>query len=180
MSVKYKYGLVVRPTYDELMNQILDGDIIKPKKDINLFDATWLANTQEMSQFMKDSIMDLQNQESQILKSELMEMKVKEIAKDTGIPAPVVRAVAKKKTPPETMYYDMAAGDKYDKAPEEALQEMEIEEQNRKRQAQEKFEKIKKCLKNQYLKLYQKISFIKWFHRLLRLLHQMMLICNTN
>ena len=32
MFVKYKYGLVVRPTYDELMNQILDGDIIKPKK----------------------------------------------------------------------------------------------------------------------------------------------------
>ena len=51
-----------------------------------------------MSRFMKDSSMDLQNQESQILKSELMEMKAKTIAKDTEIPAPVVRAVAKKNT----------------------------------------------------------------------------------
>lgn len=150
MTTSYKYGLVVRPTYDELMNQILEGDFIKPKKDINLFDATWLANTQEMSQFMKDSVMDLQKQESMILKEQLMEMKTKEISRDTGVPAQVLRAVAKKRQPSETMYYNMAAGEEYQRAPDDALEEMQVDEENRKKREAEKLDdnlkKVKQAL----------------------------------
>ena len=77
-------GLRVRPSYDQLMNEILEGDIIKPKKPINVFDANWLASTPQMTQLRKDAFLDIQNLEIQMKKEQLLDMKAKEIAKKEG------------------------------------------------------------------------------------------------
>ena len=40
-NVKTKNGSRVRPSYEQLMNTLIEGDIIHPKKPINVFDANW-------------------------------------------------------------------------------------------------------------------------------------------
>ena len=84
LNTKTKHGLRLRPSYEELMNTIIEGDIIRTKKPINVFDANWLMSTPQLTQLRKDAFLDIQNLQLQIEKEQLLDMKAKEIARETG------------------------------------------------------------------------------------------------
>jgi len=136
-SVKTKNGLRVRPSYDQLMNAIIEDDIIRPKKPINVFDANWLMSTHAMTQLRKDALLDVQNLEMQMQKQKLLDMKAKEISTQTGKDIREAREEVKPKND-QTKYYDISDGHKTNKVMDDAYYEMELEEEERKRKETEK------------------------------------------
>lgn len=136
---KSKIGLRIRPSYEQLMNAIVDNDILNLKKTPNVFDANWLMSTPQMTQIRKDALLDVQNLELQREKQELLNMKAKEIARETGVPTAVAKE--KLKPRPTVEHYDISDGDKVDEAKDAAYDDMVLDETDRKRKAGEKIER---------------------------------------
>lgn len=135
-KIKTKNGLRVRPSYEQLMDAIVEGDIIRPKQPISVFDANWLMSTPQMTQLRKDAFLDLWNLEIQIQKQQLLDMKAKEVARETGKDLREARGELKPGTD-EAVYYDISDGAKTDRAMDDAYFEMEIEDAERKRKEEE-------------------------------------------
>ena len=146
LNTKTKSGLRVRPSYEQLMNTILDGDIIKPKKPINVFDANWLMSTPQMSQLRKDAFLEIQNLQMKMEKQQLLDMTAKKIARETGKDIKEAREEVK---PPTTKpeYYDISDGKKVDETMDDAYDEMVIKDAERKRKEEEKASSAAKRVK---------------------------------
>ena len=143
-NVKTKNGLRVRPSYERLMDAVIEDDIIKPKKPINVFDANWLMSTHAMTQLRKDALLDIQNLEIKKQQQVLLEMKAKEISMETGTDIREAREEVKPKKD-TVKYYDISDGGRTNQAMDAAYYEMELEDAERKRKEGEKTsEAIKK------------------------------------
>ena len=135
-NTKTKNGLRVRPSYEHLMNAVIEDDIINPKKPINVFDANWLMSTHAMTQLRKDALLDIQNLEMKMQKESLLEMKAKEISRETGKDIREAREEVKPKQD-TVKYYDISDGGRTNQAMDAAYYEMELEDAERKRKEKE-------------------------------------------
>jgi hypothetical protein len=141
---KLTTGLKLKPTYEELMNKIIDDNIIQPKRTINLLDNQWFLDSFEFSELKKMALIDLERLDEGIRKQQLMEDEAKKIAKENGT---ATHAVMHEMRQPsvKTFYYEMSDGDKYEQAEEDAIDEaMNIEKEEEER----KMNKVKKTIKD--------------------------------
>jgi hypothetical protein len=151
-NTKTKNGLRVRPSYEHLMNAVIEDDIINPKKPINVFDANWLMSTHAMTQLRKDALLDIQNLEMKMQKESLLEMKAKEISRETGKDIREAREEVKPKQD-TVKYYDISDGGRTNQAMDAAYYEMELEDAERKRKEKEKTMEAVKKVKSDLEKL---------------------------
>ena len=140
-----KIGLRVRPSYEQLMNAIVDNDILNLKKVPNVFDANWLMSTPQMTQIRKDALLDVQNLQLEKDKQELLNIKANGIAREKGIHTAVARERLKPK--PKVEHYDISDGDKVKKTMDDAYYDMELDEEDRKRKEAEKISMAVKKVK---------------------------------
>ena len=140
-----KSGLRVRPSYEQLMNAIVDNDILNLKKVPNVFDANWLMSTPQMTQIRKDALLDVQNLQLEKDKQDLLNIKANEIARKKGIHTAVAREGLKSK--PTVEHYDISDGDKVQKTMDDAYYDMELDEEDRKRKEAEKISMAVKKVK---------------------------------
>jgi len=151
MSKKFSNGLEVKPSYEDLMNIIIEGNIIKPKKPINILNADFLANTFEISELRKMAFADLERLDENIRKQELMKEEARKISKETGVPAHAVNnELRNQQTKANVINFDLHDGDIFEDAYDEAIDaamEIEKEEEEKKRNKVKKsIEKVKKSL----------------------------------
>ena len=91
MSKLTASGLRLKPSYEELMNKIVNDDIIKPKKKINLLDNQAFVDSYEFSELRKMALVDLERLEEGVRKQQLMNEDFRRIARENGTSTQAVK-----------------------------------------------------------------------------------------
>ncbi len=144
MVLQYPFteGLKPKLSYEQLMNVILDGGVVKPIKGTTLYDSAFFNNTFEMSKFRMMNLLDLEKLEMNMRKQEMMRNEAKDISRETGIPAHVINnEMRNEERKTKVINFDLHDGDIFDDAYEDAKDEaMEIEKEEEEKRAK----KVKK------------------------------------
>ena len=155
MVLQYPFteGLKPKLSYDQLMNTILDGGVIKAKKGTTLYDNRFFNDTFEMSQFRMMNLLDLEKLEENMRKQEMMRNEAKNISRETGIPAHVINnEMRNEERKAKVINFDLHDGDIFNDAYEEAKDEaMGIEKEEEEKRA-EKVRKVKTKITSNLLK----------------------------
>ena len=144
MVLQYPFteGLKPKLSYDQLMNTILDGGVIKAKKGTTLYDNRFFNDTFEMSQFRMMNLLDLEKLEENMRKQEMMRNEAKNISRETGIPAHVINnEMRNEERKTKFINFDLHDGDIFNDAYEEAKDEATGIEKKNKKNEQRKLEK---------------------------------------
>ncbi len=144
MVLQYPFteGLKPKLSYEQLMNVILDGGVVKPIKGTTLYDSAFFNNTFEMSKFRMMNLLDLEKLEENMRKQEMMRNEAKDISRETGIPAHVINnEMRNEERKTKVINFDLHDGDIFNDAYEDAKDEaMEIEKEEEEKRA----EKVRK------------------------------------
>ena len=144
MVLQYPFteGLKPKLSYDQLMNTILDGGVIKTKKGTTLYDNRFFNDTFEMSQFRMMNLLDLEKLEENMRKQEMMRNEAKNLSRETGIPAHVINnEMRNEERKTKVINFDLHDGDIFNDAYEEAKDEAMGIEKKKKKNEQRKLEK---------------------------------------
>ena len=137
MILQYPFteGLEPKLSYDQLMNTILDGGVVKAKKGTTLYDNRCFNDTCEMSQFRMMNLLDLEKLDENMRKQEMMRTEAKNISRETGIPAHVINnEMRNEERKSKVINFDLHDGDIFNDAYEDAQDEaMGIEKEEEKR-----------------------------------------------
>ena len=135
MSKLTASGLRLKPSYEELMNKIVNDDIIKPKKKINLLDNQAFVDSYEFSELRKMALVDLERLEEGVRKQQLMNLEFRKIVKQSRTSTQAAKQKMKKQPSAKIFYYyNMADGDTDSESDDDALDEaMEIKKKRSER-----------------------------------------------
>ena len=155
MVLQYPFteGLKPKLSYDQLMNTILDGGVIKAKKGTTLYDNRFFNDTFEMSKFRMMNLLDLEKLEENMRKQEMMRNEAKNLSRETGIPAHVINnEMRNEERKTKVINFDLHDGDIFNDAYEEAKDEaMGIEKEEEEKRA-ENVRKVKTKITSNLLK----------------------------